>query len=407
MSHNAIVQELQDQINSDAEFKQSLESGFALAYASGISQFTEYNIHNLDDFLKYLDEYVNWVPTENRNGTNVYDHICLCYFVFDLPAAVSYQDPIEPSQITPKRFLTKWLIKYAQEMGRWMDTPESISPEAIATFYAAEAYHMQDYPVPEEGWNTFNEFFARKINPDVRPIASPADDSVIVSPADCSFDGVWDISDPNADITIKGIPWTIQQLLEGYDQDLGKLFAGGKFTHSFLGPADYHRQHAPVSGRVVTAKVIPGICYLEVVLHAGDKRDGCPVLGGHRYMRRHDDKHIPKARRPLPMTLSDGPGLDAPDSAGYQFLQARGLILIDNPVLGLVAVLPVGMAQVSSVVPSVKAGDIVRKGDEISKFQLGGSDICMVFQKGANVTFHQEIGKHYNFGVQVAKASPA
>jgi phosphatidylserine decarboxylase len=151
-------------------------------------------------------------------------------------------------------------------MGLWMDTPESINEESIQSFYQAPSYHMEDYPPPQGGWKTFNEFFARYIDPAKRPIGSPADDSVIVSPADCTFDGTWPVESPSVEITtfdVKGVPWAISQLLD--DFKLGPMFAGGVFTHSFLGPSDYHRQHAPVAGKVVDAKVIPGICYLEVI----------------------------------------------------------------------------------------------------------------------------------------------
>ena len=41
--------------------------------------------------------------------------------------------------------------------------------------------------------------------------------------------------------------------------------------------------------------------------------------------------------------------LEARDGTGYQFVQTRGLVVIDSPI-GLVACLPMGMAQVSSVV---------------------------------------------------------
>ncbi|KAJ3519925.1 hypothetical protein NM688_g9231 [Phlebia brevispora] len=82
-------------------------------------------------------------------------------------------------------------------------------------------------------------------------------------------------------------------------------------------------------------------------------------------------------------------------------MQARALILIENPIAGLVAVLPVGMAQVSSVKLTVKKGDRVQKGQEISCFQFGGSDIVTVFQKEARVQLTQEEGVHYNFGTQV------
>lgn len=87
--------------------------------------------------------------------------------------------------------------------------------------------------------------------------------------------------------------------------------------------------------------------------------------------------------------------LDAPDEAGYQFLQARGCVIIKNKLLGYVAVLPIGMAQVSSVKLAwepkqgeeypIQPNVDINKGDEISHFEFGGSDIVLVFQKDADI----------------------
>ena len=109
----------------------------------------------------------------------------------------------------------------------------------------------------------------------MRPIAEPDDDTVIVNAADCTFDGTWPVND-EANVNtfdVKGVPWTISQLLD--DTGLGPTFAGGVFTHSFLGPSDYHRQHAPVAGTVVEAKVIPGMIYI-----AGTDTVCCPCTHG-------------------------------------------------------------------------------------------------------------------------------
>ena len=78
-----------------------------------------------------------------------------------------------------------------------------------------------------------------------------------------------------------------------------------------------------------------------------------------------------------------------PNSPGYQFLQARALILIKTKDIGHVAVLPIGMAQVSSVLLSVKKNDTVKKGQEIACFNLGGSDVVMVFEKDAKVNLDE------------------
>lgn len=406
MSHTAIVQELVDYYNdpSNKDFKEQFQQSFALAHSTGLEVFDQYNVHTIEDYFNYMDTYVHWIPTEDKTGTNVFNHICLFYFILDMPPISQQQDPIDPDTKAPYRYLSDWLIRYAQEMGSWMSTTASISADTIATFYDAPSYRMQDYERPAGDWQTFNDFFARFLKPGLRPVApDTAEDIVIVSPADCAYDGQW-VVDDQAEVTtfsVKGVPWSISQLLA--DTQYGPAFAGGIFTHSFLSPSDYHRQHAPVAGRVVEATVIPGICYLEVVLKPDPtSRSGRPRLHMHRPLR---SKRVTKGIID-PATLAAAPtdSLDAPDTAGYQFLQARGLILIDSPTLGLVAVLPIGMAQVSSVVLSVQKGDYVEKGQEISKFQLGGSDIVMVFQKDANVKIDQVENQHYNYGTQVATA---
>lgn len=65
----------------------------------------------------------------------------------------------------------------------------------------------------------------------------------------------------------------------------------------------------------------------------------------------------------------------------------RGLIVIDTgvPEIGLVAVLPIGMMQISSVVltPTISQDKptILAKGDEFGFFAFGGSDIITMFEK--------------------------
>ncbi|PIL30467.1 hypothetical protein GSI_07166 [Ganoderma sinense ZZ0214-1] len=423
----AIVQELVDYFSENPEFKNAFDQSFLMAYATGLREFDTFNIHSVDDYLRYMDEYVHWVPSENLTGTNVYNHICIFYFILDLPPVRDHQSPIDPSSRSPWRWLSEWLIKYAKEMGMWMDSPGSITPETIETFVKSPAYRdtpetdfFDQYPPPPGGWQTFNEFFARHINPTFRPIAALDDPTAIVSPADCSFDGTWAVNDDPANVTtfdVKGVPWSISQLLddEASGTYFGPLFSGGTFTHSFLNTTDYHRQHAPVAGRVIEAKVIPGLCYLEVVLKMSEPvgktpNSSQPRLGMHRQIlpKAADPTVIPhqaviranKKAKAVPASTTDELVPDAPDSPGYQFIQARGMILIESEI-GLVAVLPIGMAQVSSVVLSVKKGDWVEKGQEISCFQLGGSDIVMVFQKDAKVQLDQEKGVHYKFGTKV------
>lgn len=42
-------------------------------------------------------------------------------------------------------------------------------------------------PYNPSGWLTFNQFFARRLVPGLRPVDSPTDNTVVTSPADCTF----------------------------------------------------------------------------------------------------------------------------------------------------------------------------------------------------------------------------
>lgn len=97
--------------------------------------------------------------------------------------------------------------------------------------------------------------------------------------------------------------------------------------------------------------------------------------------------------------------LHAEDGTGYQFSQARGLLVLDSPV-GLVAVLPVGMCQVSSVVMTADVGVKLRKGEEFAYFQFGGSDVVMLFESSVNAGLIMQPGVHYKQGSWIGHAFP-
>ena len=209
---------------------------------------------------------------------------------------------------------------------------------------------------------SFNQFFAREVKPGKRPIAEPHNDTVIVSPADSTFEGKWDI-DANSKVTVKGISWPVAQLLEG--SAFQKAFEGGVFAHMFLHPGDYHRYHVPVAGEIKEVRNIHGRVYMDV------------------------------ARRP------DGT-LYGIDGETYQIDQERGLIVIDSPEVGLVAVLPVGMCFVSSVNLTPEVGARLQKGDEFGFFLFGGSDIVMLFQN-KKVVIDAEVGRKYLQGQRIGE----
>lgn len=55
------------------------------------------------------------------------------------------------------------------------------------------------------------------------------------------------------------------------------------------------------------------------------------------------------------------------------------IIKADNPKIGRIAIIFVGMAEVSSCVACVKEGMKVKKGEQIGWFMFGGSSHCIIF----------------------------
>ncbi|KAA6413885.1 MAG: glycoside hydrolase family 15 [Lasallia pustulata] len=348
--YEPIVQELKDKIHFSG-WSGRFNEAITTAHQSGIVEMQ--STKTLQDYLGFINSLLRWVPSESWQGKDIYNDLCKFYFVFDQASVKDLQSPIQPEDKEDKlTWISDWLVRYAIEMGKFLDTPESITEKSLASFKNSPSYNMDDYIEPRGGWRTFNELFARNFKPGYRPIAAIADQSVIVSPADSTFDGQWEIR-ADSGVTIKNMHWKISELLDG--SPYKDRFTNGIFMHAFLGPNDYHRQHAPVGGVVVEARVIPGQVYLEVI--PDDDNTGLKL---HRKF------------------------FDAPDNAGYQFSQARGLVVLDTKI-GLVAVLPIGMAQVSSVILSVEKGTTLRKGEELSYFQFGGSDIILVFEARSNI----------------------
>jgi phosphatidylserine decarboxylase len=89
---------------------------------------------------------------------------------------------------------------------------------------------------------TFNDFFARKLKPGVRPIAAPHDDSILVSPADCRL-LVFPSIDDTTKIWLKGQDFTIASLLGPNFQHLLHHFHNPAVAIARLAPQDYHRWH--------------------------------------------------------------------------------------------------------------------------------------------------------------------
>lgn len=373
--YHPIVEELRGLIQSN-NWQQIFEQAIQKAHAKNVPLLEK--VSTLEQYLTWINEFLYWVPREKSSGQNINDHLCAFYFIADQEPLFSLQNEVIPqNKALPLSVFSDWMVRYANAMGEFLDTPESLTVASEQSFYDSPDYNMHEYTRPHGGWRTFNQIFARHFKPGFRPVAAVSDQSVIVMPADSTFGGQWEIRQ-DSHVTVKNLNWKVSELLEG--SPYKDRFENGLFMHSYLSPTDYHRQHAPVGGKVVEARVIKGQVYLEVEATPDEQQES---------------KHDLKLKRHY----------DSFDTPGYQFAQSRGLIVLETPI-GLVAVLPIGMSQVSSVILTAEVGVTVRKGEELSYFQFGGSDIILLFEASSNVCFNARPTVHYKMGAKIAQAYP-
>ena len=407
--------ELKKQISDDKAFCLALETSLMIAQHRAVAELEPDLYHAIDDvfdgegwpttpeaYLDYVEKYLVLIPNETNdpayplawtsddtvNGYNqkVYDLLCQFYFLVDQPLPLTGATMQDYKH--GKFVFADWLRDFAIDWGNFLDTEESLPTWALASFAADPMYNLPLYSDNAKKWKTFNEFFYREFNgadkdghSPLRPIAEPGNNNVIVSSADCTYQQAYPIDDNGYVLGVNGKPTTLHlkhthpvntvaELLQ--DEELAKAFNGGTFVHYFLSPFDYHRFHSPVDGVVKACKAVQGKVFLDVEL------------------------------------TSDGQ-FDAPDSSdgAYEFQQARGVFVVDTGgPAGLVASVPIGMAQVSGVdMYTQMLGKKVKKGDEFGKFRFGGSDTILLFQKNPNLYLwtkdpsHNPI--HFQFG-QVA-----
>ena len=183
---------------------------------------------------------------------------------------------------------------------------------------------------------SFNDFFARKLRQGAREvtqeekaIASPGDGRLLVFP---KID----------DETVSYVKWAPIPLFELFNknQELADKYRNGSCAILRLCPADYHRFHFPVSGKVGITKTVPGLLH-SVSPYALEQ--GLPVY----------------------------------------CLNKRTLCELKSNEVGSVLLMEIGALFVGSIVQTYRAGTQVQRGDEKGYFKFGGSTCVLFFEQGA------------------------
>lgn len=307
-------------------------------------------IENIPELLAALDRIVTTAPLYNRDPTKqvFFPVSALFTYMMMTPAGeaafrlAAFNDAI-------RAILKEWCTFLDSADSRYVlnDTPEGWLSQPAYQQNELYQFVIPDPTGPHGGFASFNAYFHRQIKSELRPISAPDDPKVIVSANDGTVVTYARDVQAFARFWLKGQPYSLVNMLAGSEHT--ERFIGGDVFQSFLSGADYHRWHAPVGGVVRSAQVVDGLMFSDAESAGFD---------------------------PTAATYSQG----------YEAsVNTRGLVFIESedPVIGMVCVMPIGITEISSVTIEVKAGDRVKKGDELGYFSYGGSSMCLVFQKGA------------------------
>ncbi|MBY0574864.1 MAG: phosphatidylserine decarboxylase [Undibacterium sp.] len=310
---------------TDAAFKQKLDEVFVTLSPEVEGKPNPWLGKNVQDLLNFVDDWHYFLPVTTNGLTYIRQFQAL---YADNPAGLRFiRDETAYS----------WIKGLVEERGHYMDSKESIAK--VGQWKADPRIGMQDYIEPKAGYQSFNEFFTRSLKPGRRPVASPQDDSVIVSPADCIVQ-IMDVNlTDSTQLPTKGTEHlNLSAMLA--NSPLAKHFVGGTAIRCILEPTSYHHYHAPVSGLVLEANENVAGPYFE-------------------------ERIVPSAAR-----------------------HHRGYLIIDTAQYGKVAMVAIGLATISKVqfekpFARVIAGKTVaiKKGERVGHFAYGGSMVYLLLEK--------------------------
>ncbi len=315
--------------------------------------YTRRHLHSPSQLLRLLDAVMTMAPEFGDQAVTLPMNAILDWTMGTASGFAFYRNPRVNHAL--KAVLQAW--------GEYLNSPASLSalnpsPTGWTSPAAAQAIgigqYQHDPADPHWGFSSWNDFFTRHFRDGQRPVAAPDDDSVIVNACESTPYALRTAVQRRDKFWVKEQPYSLHDLL-ARDPTVD-AFMGGTVYQAFLSATDYHRWHSPVTGTVLSARVVAGTYFSEA------------------------DSEGPAAVEPQ-------------NSQGYlAHVAARAVIVLraDNPTIGEVAVVAVGMSDVSTCVlhPDLAPGRHLTKGDELGHFAFGGSTHCLVLRPGAVESFN-------------------
>ncbi|MCX6108613.1 MAG: archaetidylserine decarboxylase [Proteobacteria bacterium] len=144
-------------------------------------------------------------------------------------------------------------LSFATGLAARLKLPKPLADLSCRGFAAVFRLDMAEASAPLSDYATIEDLFTRSLKPGLRPISSP-----ICSPADGFLARSGPIQAGEA-IQAKGLPYSAADLVFGATgPETGGTQDFAWYQTIYLAPHNYHRVHAPFSGRVTKVTHFPG-----------------------------------------------------------------------------------------------------------------------------------------------------
>lgn len=277
----------------------------------------------------------------------------------------------ERAALCAVRLAPKHLYSSAIGWGARRRIPRALRRPVFRTFSRLVGIDLDEVELPLGEYPTMSSFFARRLREGARPMSSSRRE--VAAPCDGRVAAVGPVASGSL-VQAKGRRYRLDALLA--DAHLAERFDGGAQLTLYLSPADYHRVHSPVDGRLVRYTYIPGVLN--------------PV--GPFYTERVEELFARNERMILEIATDFGPvalvlvgaagvgnlHLAAPEVETRRFRRQRlsRSVTLEQPIA-------------------------IRRGDELGTFQLG-STVVLVFPRGAVETRELDEGARVRCGDTIA-----
>jgi phosphatidylserine decarboxylase len=195
-----------------------------------------------------------------------------------------------------------------------------------------EEYGIDLSIAQKKEFDSFNDFFVRKLKPGARIVEN--DSNVLVSPGDGKIMAFTDVG--KNDFIVKGSKFNVARFLA--DSILALKYIHGGLIVLRLCPTDYHRFHFPVDGNISFPTVIDGDYYSV-----------------------------------NPIALKKRIGIFCENKREY--------VMISTKQFGDVIMAEAGATMVGSIIQTYE-GSHAKKGEEKGYFKFGGSTVVLLFENG-------------------------